>query len=167
MLGASIVAGEIGDTGDLIAKFAATSTEELDPEVADRGDERDDCEADLDADHVFELRRTVTHVRVEAIRYRRFLSPQRAALEKLAALPVDWLHDDDRLHLAAAADRAARMAEELDSIRERAALMHEALTDLRAEQIDSRSLLISIVALVFLPVTFITGLYRSEEHTAE
>src|SRR3546814_2660793 len=54
---------------------------------------------------------------------------QRAALEKLAALPVDWLHDDDRLHLAAAADRAARMAEELDSIRERAALMHEALTD--------------------------------------
>src|SRR3546814_18124660 len=54
---------------------------------------------------------------------------------------------------------AARMAEELDSIRERAALMHEALTDLRAEQIDSRSLLISIVALVFLPVTFITGLY--------
>src|SRR3546814_1551580 len=70
-----------------------------------------------------------------------------------------WLHDDDRLHLAAAADRAARMAEELDSIRERAALMHEALTDLRAEQIDSRSLLISLVALVFLPVTFINGLY--------
>src|SRR3546814_12028465 len=119
MLGASIVAGEIGDTGDLIAKFAATSTEELAPEVAELGDERDDCEADLDADHVFELRRTVTHVRVEAIRYRRFLSPQRAALEKLAALPVDWLHDDDRLHLAAAAARAARMAEELDRSEER------------------------------------------------
>src|SRR3546814_19043419 len=84
---ASIDAGEIGDPGDLIAKFAATITEELDPEVADLGDELDDCEADLDADHVFELRRTVTHVRVEAIRYRRFLSPQRAALEKLAALP--------------------------------------------------------------------------------
>src|SRR3546814_7943663 len=73
---ASIDAGEIGDPGDLIAKFAATITEELDPEVADLGDELDDCEADLDADHVFELRRTVTHVRVEAIRYRRFLSPR-------------------------------------------------------------------------------------------
>jgi hypothetical protein len=34
------------------------------------------------------------------------------ALEKLAALPGDWLADDDRLHLSAAADRAARMAEE-------------------------------------------------------
>ncbi|HVI98201.1 MAG TPA: CorA family divalent cation transporter [Sphingomonas sp.] len=156
---AAVDAGEVGDPGDLIAEFAATITEELDPEVAELGDQLDDCEADLDADRVFELRRTVTHVRVEAIRYRRFLAPQRIALDKLAALPVDWLQDDDRLHLSAAADRAARMAEELESIRERAALMHEALTDLRAEQIDHRSLLISIVALVFLPVTFITGLY--------
>jgi zinc transporter len=29
---------------------------------------------------------------------------------------------------------------------------------LRAEQIDSRALVISIVAMVFLPLTFITGL---------
>ncbi len=36
--------------------------------------------------------------------------------------------------------------------------MHEQLTDLRAEQIDSRTLLLSIVALIFLPLTFITGL---------
>ncbi|NEL74339.1 MAG: zinc transporter ZntB, partial [Xanthomonas perforans] len=65
---------------------------------------------------------------------------------------------DDRLHLSAAADRAARMAEEVDSIRERAALIHETLTDLRAEQLDQRSLQIAIVAMVFLPLTFVTGL---------
>jgi zinc transporter len=51
------------------------------------------------------------------------------------------------------------MAEELESIRERASLMHEALTDLRSEQIDSRSLIISIIAMIFLPLTFITGVY--------
>ncbi len=51
------------------------------------------------------------------------------------------------------------MAEELESIRERAALVHETLTDMRAEQIDNRALVISIVAMVFLPLTFITGLY--------
>lgn len=151
--------GMVRDPGDLIAEFASAITEELDPEVGDLGDRLDDCEADLDADKVFELRRGVTKVRVAAIGYRRFLQPQRAALEKLAALPCDWLHDDDRLHLTSAADRAARMAEELEAIRERSALMHEALTDLRAEQIDSRSLLISIVALIFLPLTFLTGLY--------
>ena len=155
----AIEEGTIADPGDLIAAFASAITAELDPEVGELGDELDDCEADLDADKVFELRRKVTKVRSTAIGYRRFVQPQRAALEKLAALPCDWLHDDDRLHLNSAADRAARMAEELEAIRERSALMHEALTDLRAEQIDSRSLLISIVALIFLPLTFLTGLY--------
>ncbi|MDB5706673.1 MAG: zinc transporter ZntB [Sphingomonas bacterium] len=155
----AIEGGEIRDPGDLIAEFATAITANLDPDVADLGDTLDDCEADLDADKVFELRRHVTKVRVAAIGYRRFLAPQRAALEKLAALPCAWLQDDDRLHLNAAADRAARMAEELESIRERAALMHEALTDLRAEQIDSRALIISIAAMIFLPLTFLTGLY--------
>lgn len=155
---AAVEAGEVEDPGDLITEFSVAITEDLDPEVGDLGDQLDDCEAELDADHVFQLRRTVTRVRVAAIQYRRFLAPQRAALEKLAALPGDWLGDDDRLHLSAAADRAARMAEELEAIRERSALTHEALTDLRAEQIDQRSLVIAVVAMVFLPLTFITGL---------
>jgi zinc transporter len=104
------------------------------------------------------LRRLVNQARVQAIGYRRFLVPQRVAIEKLANLPCDWLREDDRLHLAAAADRAARMAEELESIRERAALIHETLTDLRSEQIDQRSLIIAVAAMVFLPLTFVTGL---------
>lgn len=146
------------DPGDLIAAFAQAITEELDPVVAELGDSLDDCEEQLSAHRAFELRRMVNKVRVQAIGYRRFLNPQRAAIEKLAGLPGDWLRDDDRLHLSAAADRAARMAEEVESIRERAALTHETLTDLRGELLDQRSLVIAIVAMVFLPLTFLTGL---------
>jgi zinc transporter len=36
--------------------------------------------------------------------------------------------------------------------------MHEQLTDLRAELVETRTLVLAIVALVFLPLTFITGL---------
>ncbi|HEX4694610.1 zinc transporter ZntB [Sphingomonas sp.] len=151
--------GQVLDPGDLITEFATAITADLDPDVAELGDDLDECETQLDTSKVFELRRTVTRVRAQSIGYRRFLAPQRTALEKLATLPVGWLDDDDRLHLSAAADRAARMAEELESIRERAALTHEALTDLRAEQIDQRGLVISIAALIFLPLTFLTGLY--------
>lgn len=149
---------QVADPGDLIVAFAEEITGELDPLVADLGDTLDDCEGELSADRVFELRRIVSRARIQAIGYRRFLSPQRAALEKLSALPGDWLGADDRLHIAAAADQAARMAEELEAIRERAALIHETLTDMRAEQIDQRSLQIAIVAMVFLPLTFLTGL---------
>ena len=154
-----VAAGRARDPGDLITAFATAITGDLDPVVAELGDDLDDCEQQLDAARVFELRRQVTRVRIESINYRRFLSPQRAALEKMSQLPGDWLDADDRIHLAAAADRAARMAEELEAIRERASLTHEALTDLRAEQIDQRSLVIAIAAMVFLPLTFLTGLY--------
>jgi len=97
-------------------------------------------------------------VRSDAIGYRRFVAPQRQALERLAGLMCGWLNEDDRMHLREAADRFARMAEELEAIRERSALLHEQLTDLRAEMLDTRALLLSIVALIFLPLTFITGL---------
>ena len=156
---AAVLRGTVADPGDLIAEFATSITEELDPVVADLGDALDECESKLEASRAFELRRHVNRVRIEAIGYRRFLFPQRAALEKLAALPAEWLQDDDRVHLSSAADRAARMAEEVEAIRERAGLMHETLTDLRGELIDQRGLVIAIAAMIFLPLTFLTGLY--------
>jgi zinc transporter len=156
---AKMEAGAIKDPGDLITAIAVEVTHELDPKIAALGDEVDECETTLDPEQAFVMRRMIARVRSEAIGYRRFVVPQRQALERLATLEADWLEDDDRMHLREAADRFARMGEELETVRERSALMHEQLTDLRAEQIESRTLLLAIVALIFLPLTFITGLF--------
>lgn len=150
--------GTILDPGDLIAALAVSITARLDPEVAALGDLIDDCETRLDPDNAFEMRRAIARGRSAAIGYRRFVVPQRQALERLATLEAGWLEDEDRIHLRQAADGFARMAEELEAVRERSALMHEQLTDLRAELIETRTLTLSIVALVFLPLTFVTGL---------
>jgi len=153
-----ILKGSILDPGDFVAMLASEITGELDPDVAELGDTLDDCEEMVGGRNALALRRTIATTRSRAIGYRRFMAPQRTALEKLASFDVDWLQTDDRLHLGEAADRAARMVEELEAIRERSALLHEQLTDLRAELIDTRGLVISVVALVFLPLTFLTGL---------
>lgn len=157
-LEAAMAAGRVKDPGDFVAMLADAITDQLDPDVADLGDRLDDCEVMLDARQAFQLRRAVAAARSAAIEYRRFVAPQRQAIERLSTLDCDWLEEDDRLHLRESADRFARMTEELESIRERAALMAEQITDLRAELIDTRSLWISIVALIFLPLTFLTGL---------
>lgn len=158
LLHEDMAADRLHDPGDLISALAMHITERLDPHIAELGDTIDDCEAELGPDRAFALRRTIGRARSTAIVYRRFVAPQRQALEILAALDREWLDDLDRLHLRDAADRFARMAEELEAIRERAALLHEQLTDLRAELIDTRTLVLSVVALVFLPLTFLTGL---------
>jgi zinc transporter len=152
-------AGQVKDPGDFVALLARLITEDLDPDVAELGDSLDDCELKLDGKKAFALRGEIAVTRSKAIEYRRFVAPQRQALERLSTLECGWLEPDDRLHLSEAADRFARMAEELESIRERAALMHEQITDLHAEMIDTRALLVSVLALIFLPLTYLTGLY--------
>jgi zinc transporter len=150
--------GEFLDPGDLIAALAVQISRQLDPIIADLGDQVDDCELSLSSEG-FYLRREIAKARSKAISYRRFIVPQRQALEAMAVLEQDWIEDDDRIHLREAADRFARMAEELEAVRERSALLHEQITDLRAEKIDRRSLVIAIVAMIFLPLTFVTGLF--------
>jgi zinc transporter len=149
--------GRILDPGDLVAAFAKAISKQLDPQVAALGDELDDCESDLEPHQVYRLRGTIARIRSEAIAFRRFVAPDRDALQTLAHLDFDWIAEEDRLHIREAADRFARMTEELEAVRERAALLHEQLTDMRGEQMEVRSLILSMVALIFLPLTFITG----------
>ena len=151
-------AEKVRDPGDLVAAFARAISTQLDPEVAALGDTLDDCETGLNAEEIYRLRAKIAVIRSDAIAYRRFVAPDRDALTTLAHLDFEWLEEEDRLHIREAADRFARMAEELEAVRERASLLHEQITDMRAEQLDQRSLIISAVALIFLPLTFITGL---------
>ncbi|MGZ8285019.1 MAG: zinc transporter ZntB [Allosphingosinicella sp.] len=156
---AQMEAGRILDPGDLVAAFARAISKQLDPEVAQLGDTLDDKESELDDSRaLYRLRSSIAKIRSDSIAYRRFVAPNRDALLTLADLDFEWLAEEDRLHIREAADRFARMTEELEAVRERAALLHEQLTDLRGEQMETRALLISIVAFIFLPLTFITGL---------
>lgn len=151
-------AGRLTDGGDFVAALAHAISTDLDPRIADLGDSLDDCEEMLDSGEIYPLRRQIAVLRSQAIALRRFVAPDRDALAEMAQLAFDWISKEDRMHLREAADRFARMAEELEAVRERAALLHEQLTDLRAEKIDQRSLAIAVVAFIFLPLTFITGL---------
>ncbi len=151
-------AGRLCDGGDFVAALAQAISTDLDPKVADLGDILDDCEEMLGGSDIYALRRRIAAIRSQAIVLRRFVAPDRDALGAMAQLGFRWISKEDRMHLREAADRFARMAEELEAVRERAALLHEQLTDLRAEMIDRRSLGIAVVAFIFLPLTFVTGL---------
>ncbi len=150
--------GTINDPGDLITAFATEMSKGLDPKVAALGDGLDTIEARIEEDNARSTRRKVSRIRASPIGYRRFVAPQREALERLSVARCSWLDEEDQGHLREASDRYARMAEELEAVRERAAVVHDELSDLRSERMDARALLISIVALIFLPLTFITGL---------
>jgi zinc transporter len=154
---ARMEAGCIRDPGDLIAALAETITERLDPQVGAVGDRLDDLESAFAAGRT-DIRDALGDVRRAAVEYRRFLFPQRDALHRLVSPEFAWLADDDRTHIREAADRAQRMAEELDAVRDRAGVLASQMTDYRSDVANQRMLVLSIIAAVFLPLTFLTGL---------
>lgn len=154
----AFLGGRVRDAGDLLIMLALAAAEALDPEVAAIGDALDALECAIDSKSPFSMRREVTRIRSASVEYRRFILPQRIAIERLAQMPLDWINEGERVSLREASDRFARMAEELESIRERAAVLHDELADLRAEKLDTRSLQIAIATTIFMPLTFITGL---------
>lgn len=89
---------------------------------------------------------------------RRFLAPQRDALDRFHRHNVDVFDEDAAQELRDEADRITRYLEDLDLARERAVLIQEELLSQIAQEQNSRMYVLSVVAAIFLPLTFVTGL---------
>jgi zinc transporter len=75
----------------------------------------------------------------------------------LTELP-SWFGELDRLRLREIYDRQVRLVEDLDSVRERLGVIHEELVSRLSDQLNKRMYVLSIVAALFLPLSFLTGL---------
>jgi len=104
------------------------------------------------------IRRRLHEVRQEAITFRRYLAPQRDAMSRLHMEQVDWLQDLDRAYLRETADRTLRFVEDLDSIRERAAIAQDELNNRVNDQMNRTMYLLTVVATLLLPASLLTGL---------
>lgn len=145
--------------GDFTAKLALRLADRAEPVVATLNEAVDDMEeAVLGKDAPHGLRGQLADVRRTAIVLRRYMFPQRDALSTLAIEDLAWLSERDRSKLREATDRITRLAEELDAIRERAAVVQDQLVERRAEAMNHSMLVLAVVAAVFLPLGLLTGL---------
>lgn len=147
---------DVGDfvvqlTGRLVARVSGVIGD-----VDDKVDELQDRVLDAESGR---LRTSLMQLRREIIGLRRYLAPQRDALARLTQLRLSWLDDMEQMHLREEADRVVRYVEDLDSARERAAVTQEELGNRISEQMNARMYVLSVVAAIFLPLGFLTGLF--------
>ncbi|MDX1336250.1 MAG: zinc transporter ZntB [Gammaproteobacteria bacterium] len=146
------------DTGTLIAMLAQRLTDRMAHVIAELDDRIDALEEEVLAGGGQELQHPLLELRREILKLRRYLSPQREALYRLQNEKVEWLNTDDRLRLREASDKVMRYLEDLDAAKDRASVANEALSNRLAEQMNSRMYVLSLVAALFLPLGFLTGL---------
>jgi zinc transporter len=101
----------------------------------------------------------VTRLRRQTAQIRRYLLPQREALDRLSRLTDSPFSAAEQAELREQLNRLTLSLEDLNLVRERALVAQEELLNLLAHEQNSRMLVLSIVAAVFLPLSFLTGLF--------
>ena len=100
----------------------------------------------------------MTDIRQDIAYLRRFLLPQMTALTRLAAAREPWLSEDNRTEIRQDLDVVTRYVEGLEELRERAMIIQDAARHAAAERSGRTMYLLSLVAGLFLPLGFVTGL---------
>jgi len=144
--------------GSFLVFLIGRLTERIGAVVGEIEDEVDDIELSIAEDEVAALRARLGDLRRQVASIRRFLSPQRDALDRLYRQPGDFLTDREAQDLREETDRLTRHLEDLDLARERALVTQEELQNRVAQEQNQRVYLLSVIAAIFLPLTFVTGL---------
>lgn len=106
-----------------------------------------------------ELRIHLSEKRREAIIIRRYIIPQREMMARLHREKIEWLDEEDKEYIYEFTNRSIRQIEEIDNIRDRAALIQEELNNKINDQMNRTMYILSIVGSIFLPLGFLTGLF--------
>ena len=121
-------------------------------------DRTDSLEESLMDSSDSKFRSELMAIRRETIILRRYLFPQKEAMSKLYHDKVTWISDYEKIELRETNDQLMRYIEELDTIRDKVALIQEELSNKLSEQMNKKMYVLSIISVIFLPLTFLTGL---------
>jgi zinc transporter len=145
--------------GGLLSCIAARLMDNIEPIVEQLKEEADEFEDTMlsttgrvTASDLAEFRRSTLIIR-------RYILPQREAMAQLQRDGRKLFDDDQAVEVRDTSDRVTRISEELDSIRDRAAVLQDQIEGQRQEVLSQRLLVLSIISAVFLPLTFLTGLF--------
>lgn len=146
------------DAGSLITSLTEHLIGRMGPVILDLDEAIDCLEAQETCNADQAMLTEISRVRRECLALKRYMSPQHEALEAISRGAPEWFEDHDRREIAESIDRLRRYLEDLDISKESALVLQD---DVRANLLERSArtqYLLTIVAAIFLPLTFLTGL---------
>lgn len=150
--------------GQLLARIADKLVDYIDPVVEQLKEEADEFEEIMLGGKGRVSPRDLAEFRLTILILRRYVQPQTEAMAQLQREArmhrpgAPAFEDDEQVMLRDTTDHIVRISEELDSIRDRAAVLQDQVVGQRQEQLNQRLLALSIVSAIFLPLSYVTGL---------
>lgn len=145
--------------GNFLSALCHALLEKMDPVLSDLQDQVDQIEEDILDKAGNHLRDEVVQMRRQAIMFRRFLTPQRDVIQTLKSHPAGWMSQQDKRQMKDYHNRIVRYIEDLEALRERGQVVQDEIVNLQTEALNRNLYLISIITVIFMPLTFITGIF--------
>ncbi|SDR27292.1 CorA family divalent cation transporter [Pseudovibrio sp. Tun.PSC04-5.I4] len=133
----------------------AERAEDMVEALRDRIDHLEDVVLET-GDHPWESE--LAQVRRLATIIRRSMLVHLDTLRNFEIEDFSWVDRVNKRRVREAGDRALRIAEEMDAIRERAEIIHDQIMFKRTQATNRYMLMLAAIAAVFLPLSFVTGL---------
>lgn len=143
---------------ELMSMLTRAIFSRMEPVILSLEEELDILEEALLDRPVKEIQPKLTDLRNRAMVLRRYLLPQRDVMMQLTTGQIRWVSKNARAVFLELLELVTRIIEHLDTVRERAGLLHEEIKNTLSESINRNMLLLSLVAAIFLPLNFITSL---------
>jgi len=106
-------------------------------------------------------REKIIEIQKKSILFRRYLNPQKKIFSELLNQSGIWLNDEIIFKFREFENQTSIQLDMLNSIRERSQNVKEEIANSFAEKINKNMLVLSIISIIFLPLTFLTGLMGS------
>ncbi len=145
--------------GELLTMLSSKLIYRMESTFAKLDERMDEVEESIVSSPSQEIQQELSSIRKEAIMYRRYISPQREAISRLALSSHAWMSKKCRQEMHVDADHLIRYVENLDTIRERAQILKDELTNLLSYKMNRNLYVLSIVTAIFLPLGMLTGLF--------
>ena len=145
------------DAGDFLADVARKLASRMGPVITNLDDEVGRLEDNVVGAQSQVLKTELADLRRQANQLRRYIAPQRDVMADLSIEDASWLDDRQRAQLHETTNRVTHFVEDLDAVRERAQITQDELATLLSEQMSRNTYLLSVVAAILLPPTFVAG----------
>lgn len=147
-------------SGEFLAALCYELSDHLQLVIDDLSEIAGDIEEKI-LEKVFDeaLREDVITIKKQAIMLRRHIAPQKEVVNRLKNCQQGWLTELDRRNLQENYEHIARYLEDLDEIKERSQVVHEELANSISRKLNKNMYVLSVITAVFMPLTFITGLF--------
>ena len=144
--------------GDLLVSLADGMVLEISNLIDELEEQMEELEEQVLDQSNMSLRSSISSLRRQVISIRRYIAPQKEALIRFSTERLEWLSSDARMELREVVDRITRGLEDLEALRERAAVAQEELQNKISEELNNRMYVLSVITAIFLPLGFLTGL---------